>query len=144
MAVLDIDNLDAGDDKYHLGREFTFPTDGNVSAGDAVTFNGSGNLTTTTANDDTLIGCVSNVSAPSDDNWPVKVGGYVVVHKGDSGISRGDTLVPSGSNNGNLASHGSGTYYDNPDTGASDIAANHPIALSSTSSDGDLVLAMYR
>lgn len=142
--TVNVGNLDAGDTKFEYGRTMTFETDGTVSGGDAVKYDASGLLTPTTANEDTWIGVAEQSTIGDDDFESVHVAGLGVVVQCDTGVSEGDVLVPSATNDGHFESHAAGTYVANPDTGGSDIASNHPIALGSTSADGELIVALFR
>lgn len=142
--TVSVGNLDAGDTKFEYGRTMTFETDGTVSSGDAVKYDTNGLLTPTTANNDTWIGVAEASDMGGDDFESVHVAGLGVVVQCDSGVSEGDVLVPSGTNSGHFTSHSAGTYVANPDTGGNDIASNHPIALGSTSADGELIVALFR
>lgn len=141
--------IDAGDSE----EKYTVTLDAgsnSVSGGDAVKFDGSGNITKTTANDDDYVGVVlpttigdDTGNADGDSMESVHVCGLVVNVNVDGSISAGDTLVPSGSTNGQWIAHGNGMYEGNPDTSAGAIAANHPFALED-GSDGDTIRACFR
>lgn len=142
--TVNVANLDAGDTKFEYGRTMTFETDGTVSGGDAVKYDTNGLITTTSANDDTWIGVAEQSNIGGDDFEAVHVAGMGVVVKCDAGVSEGDVLIPSATNPGNFTAHTSGTFVANPDTGADDVASNHPIAMGSTSADGELIVALFR
>ncbi len=134
--------LDAGDKGYPNGETITLDTGGNtVEKGDAVTFDGSGNITQTSATDDEFVGVVQELEA--DDKVTVHIAGLVVAVNIDGSVSAGDTLVPSGTTNGQFVSHTGGMYNPNPDTSADPVASNHPLALES-GADGDVILAALR
>lgn len=139
-----VGNLDAGDTKFEYGRTMTLETDGTVSVGDAVKYDSNGLLTPTNANSDTWIGVAENSTMGDDNFMGIHIAGLGVVVKCDSGVSEGDVLVPSSANSGSFTSHSAGTYVVNSDTGASDVATNHPIAMGSTSADGELIVASFR
>lgn len=133
--------LDKGD--YEQRVTLTLDDGGNsVSEGDAVTFDGSGNITPTSANDDALVGIAHKVS-DNDDKVTVLVSGTVVTVEADGSISKGDTVIPSGGDNGTFVSHTGGMYINNTDSSANDIAANHPYALDSAG-DGENFRAVMR
>lgn len=134
--------IDAGDVKYRPGETVTLDSGSNtVEGGDAVKFDGSGNVTRTTGNSDDLVGVVLPSNYP-DSKVSVHVVGLVLKVTVDGSVSPGDTLVPSGTNDGNFEAHAGGMYEENPDTGAGAIAANHPFTLES-GTDED-VLAVFR
>jgi hypothetical protein len=114
-----------------------------VSGGQAVKFVGSGNITPTTANDDDYVGVVQSKLSESDSKWAVHVCGQVVNVNADGSVDAGDTLVPSGSTDGQWVSHGNGMYESNPDSGGGAIAANHPFSLED-GSDGEVIRAVFR
>lgn len=134
--------LDAGDTEER--SSVTLDAGSNsVSGGDAVKFDGSGNITPTTANSDDYVGVVLNQVAAGDNKWTVHVCGQVVNIKADGAVSAGATLVPSGTTDGHWVSHTGGMYINNTDTGANDVAANHPFALEGAA-DGDVFRAAFR
>lgn len=136
--------VDTGDNKYESGKSVTLPSGSNdVSGGDAVTFDGSGNVTTTTSNSDDLVGVVLPENTGDDDYVTVHVAGLPVAVDIDGSVSAGDTLVPSGTTNGRFESHVGGMYNPNPDSGGDAVAANHPFALED-GSDGDTIVAVFR
>lgn len=135
--------LDAGDteEKYSVTLD---AGSNDVSGGQAVKFDGSGNITPTTANDDDYVGVTLKTLDEGDNKWTVHVCGLVVNVVVDGTASAGDTLVPSGTTNGNWeAFSGNGMYEANPDTGAGPVAANHPFVLEDAT-DGDIVRAVFR
>lgn len=134
--------LDAGDTEERYSVTLDAGSN-DVSGGQAVKFDGSGNLTPTTANDDDYVGVTLDKLGESDNKWTVHVCGLVVHVKVDGTASAGDTLVPSATNNGNWESHAGGMYEANPDTGAGSVAANHPFLLEDAA-DGDVVRAVFR
>jgi hypothetical protein len=136
-------NLDAGDVAYRPGDTVTLDAGSNtVNKGDAVTFDASADLAQCSANDDNLVG-VALEGAEGDGQTSVHVVGLVVAVNADGDINAGDTLIPSGSTNGHFIAHTGGMYITNDDSGANDIAANHPIAMEDAT-DGDVMLAIFR
>lgn len=136
--------VDAGDTE----EKYTVTLDAgsnSVSGGDTVKFDGSGNITKTTANSDDYVGVVQDTlkGSDADSKYPVHVCGLVVNVTVDGTVNAGDTLVPSGTTNGRWEQHGNGMYEDNPDSGAGSIAANHPFALEDAA-DGDTIRACFR
>jgi len=144
-------NLDAGDIGRGFGKSVTLDAGSNdVSAGDCVKFDGSGDITPTTGNEDNYVGVVLPTlkSAPRgesdfDNKYTVHTAGLGVAVRLDGAASAGDTLVPSGTNDGNWEAYAGGMYNGNPDTGADPVAANHPFVLED-GTDGDVVLAVFR
>lgn len=144
-------NLDAGDIGREFGKTVTLDAGENdITAGGAVKFDASGDIVHTSGNGDDYVGVVLPTlkSAPRgesdfDNKYSVHTAGLVVAVRVDGTASAGDTLVPSGTTDGNWESHGSGMYNENPDTGAGSVAANHPFLLEDAA-DGDVVLAVFR
>jgi len=136
--------VDAGDteEKYSV----TLDAGANdVSGGDAVKFDANANITKTTANDDDYVGVVlpTKKAGDHDTKWTVHVCGLVVNVVVDGAVSAGDTLVPSGTTDGQWVSHAGGMYNANPDSGADAVAANHPFVIED-GTDGDTVRAVFR
>lgn len=122
-------NLDAGN--VRGDRTITLDAGSNsVSAGQAVKFDGSGNITPTTANGDDWIGVVQDISDPGDSMWTVEVLGHIISVEVDAngGVSAGETLIPSGNDNGLFSSTTVG-MKSNTDNTNEDLYMNHPVAL---------------
>lgn len=144
-------NLDAGDLGREFGKSVTLDAgDNDITAGGAVKFDGSGDIVHTSANGDDYVGVVLDTlkSAPRgesdfDSKYTVHTCGQVVAVRVDGTANAGDTLVPSGTTDGNWEAHSGGMYEANPDTGAGSVAANHPFLLEDAA-DGDVVLAVFR
>lgn len=138
-------NLNAGDGDYHRGDSILLDAGGNdVSGGDAVKFDGSGNITPTTASTDDFIGVVLPEAEKSDNKWTVHIAGKVVAIQlaSDATASAGDTLIPSGTDNGRFDASADGMVVN---TGSADADAylNHPFALEDGGND-DVILAAMR
>lgn len=137
-------NLDVGDSDYHRGEVLTFDSASNdVSSGDAVTFDGSGDITRTTANADDFIGIVTNVSdEKSDEKYSVHIAGKVVKVQlaSDGTCSEGDVMIPSGTDDGKFNGSTGSLVVD---TSSGDNAyVNHPIALESGGNNDEVLVAM--
>lgn len=111
----------------------TRPTDGTVSAGDAVTWNGSGQLTPVSAESDEVYGVATEHTDVSNagEKAPICVHGVIM---GDvaSGVTAGDQLVADGTNDGRLAASGAGgsVTVDEGGTSTHTIPVNPPQAAS--------------
>ena len=132
--------------------------DNTIEMGGAVKFDGSGNITHTTATGDDVIGVV----VPESDNkgtsiYSVNVFGYVfgaqLDDQGSTDVSPGDVLIPSGDYDGAFtgASSGMSQSVDEGGTATYDLHVNHPVALEAGVGaadggdlDGDVILAFYR
>lgn len=147
-------NLNPGD----VDRERTVTLDAGsntIETGAAVKFDGSGNITMTTAMEDDAIGIVRPEAQISDSMYAVEVFGHVAAVQldddGTTSVSEGDTLVPSGSYDGTWTDgDGSGMTANTGDT-SQPLYMNHPFALESGSGassngnlDGDVILACFR
>lgn len=144
------EGLDAGDDWARDGDVVNHLSAASSSAfvkGDMVKFDGSGNLTATTANGDAYIG-VAKMDAQHSNNStdPVQVRGPVMLNA-DGAISEGDVLLPSGSTNGHVVSHpvaevsDLSVQVDEGGTSTYDLPLNPVVAMESAS-DGDVFRAM--
>ena len=134
--------VDAGDPEEK--KSVTLDAASNsMSGGKAVKFDGSGNITLTTANDDDYVGVTQKKLSESDNKWTVHVCGMVVPVVVDGTVDAGETLVPSGSTDGEWVAHTNGMYEANPDTSAGAVAANHPFAIED-GTDGDTIRAVFR
>jgi hypothetical protein len=147
-------NLDAGD----VDRERTVTLDAgsnSIETGGAVKFDGSGNITMTTAHSDDAIGIVRPEAQISDSKYAVEVFGHVAAVQldddGTTSVTEGDTLIPSASYDGAWTDgDGSGMVANTGDTDQP-LYMNHPFALESGagatangSIDGDVILACFR
>lgn len=138
--------IDAGDTKYRYGQTVTFDAGSNsVSSGDCVKFDGSGNITPTTANADDYVGVVQPHSGGADDDskYAVQIAGLVVAVNIDGSVSAGDTLVPSATTNGYFENVTDSAMTANTGDADTDLYMNHPFALES-GSDGETILASFR
>jgi hypothetical protein len=141
-------NLDAGDGDFHRGD--TIPLDAgsnSVSGGDAVKFDGSGDITKTTANSDDFIGIVRPTTDSGGSKHPVHIAGKVVAVDlaSDGSCSPGDVLIPSATDNG-LFNGAASSLVQAVDEGGSasyNVYTNHPIALDS-GGNNDTVRAIMR
>lgn len=144
-------NLDAGDGDYCRGDTVTLDAGTNsVSAGQAVKFDGSGNITPTTTGGDDLIGVVNREdksAADADSKYVVHIAGHVVAVKlaSDGTASAGDTLIPSGTDNGDFDGVADAMYQAVDEGGSAtyDLYLNHPFALEDGGND-DTILAVMR
>jgi len=144
-------NLDAGDGDYYRGQTVTLDAGFNsVSAGQAVKFDGSGNITPTSGNSDDFIGVVTQEeksAADADSKYVVHIAGHVVAVDlaSDGSASAGDTLIPSGTDNGDFDGVAGAMYQAVDEGGAAtyNLYLNHPFALES-GGNGDTILAVMR
>lgn len=128
-------NLDAGDVRYSPGQKVTFDKGSNtVDGGEAVTFDGSGNLTRAT-DTDFLLGTTlkTNHGADYDNKMTVTIAGPGVVVEVPSGASVGDHVQ------GNSA--GDGTYQT---VSAPDADTGWPMVIEELDSSAGLYVAMFR
>jgi hypothetical protein len=145
------ENLDAGDGGRYRGQTVTLDAGSNsVSGGQAVKFDGSGYITPTTANSEDLIGVVANEdksASDSDSKYTVHIAGHVVAVDlaSDGTASAGDTLIPSGTDNGDFDGVDGAMYQavDEGGTATYDLYLNHPFALEDGGND-DTILAVMR
>lgn len=139
-------NLNAGDEGREYGRTVTLDAGSNdIFYGGAVKFDGSGNIAHTTASSDDFIGVVLPESdEKSDSKYTVHVAGHVVAVAlaSDASANPGDTLIPSGTDDGAFDGVASGMTANTGDADTS-IYSNHPFALESGGND-DVILACMR
>lgn len=125
--------LKLGQRAYGNGADtITLDSDGSGSAGDAVTFNGSGQVTPVSASDDDIIGVLTEDSpADAGDAVGVHLQGAVVANVAGS-VSTGDVLEPDGTNAGRLTTNAQGSSYevDEGGTAVYRLSMDHPRALS--------------
>lgn len=137
-------NLDVGDSDFHRGEVLTFDSAANdVSSGDAVTFDGSGDITRTTANADDFIGIVTNVSdEKGDEKYSVHIAGKVVKVQlaSDGTCSAGDLVIPSATDAGKFNGETGGLVVDT--SSGNNAYVSHPIALESGGNDEEVLVAM--
>lgn len=110
----------------------TLPSDGTGEAGDAVTWNASGELTPVTAAADELAGVLTANSPDSaGEKVSVCVHGLVMANV-DGTVAMSDVLEPEGTNAGRLAANAQGSHQtiDEGGTAIYDIATAHPRAYS--------------
>lgn len=139
-------NLNAGDEARHKGEAVTLDAGSNtISVGGAVKFDGSGNITHTTANADDYLGIVLPESEEkADSKYTVRVAGDVIAVPlaSDATASAGDTLIPSGTDDGKFASATTGMAVNTGDAD-SDVYTNHPFALED-GGNNEVILAVHR
>jgi hypothetical protein len=139
-------NLNAGDEAREMGRTVTLDAgDNDIFYGGAVKFDGSGNITHTTANADDFIGVVLPQSdEKSDSKYSVHIAGQVIAVPlaSDGTASPGDTLIPSGTDNGTFDGVASGMTANTGDADTS-VYSNHPFALETGGND-EVILACMR
>jgi len=142
-------NLDAGDGDRYRGQTISLDSASNtVNDGDAVKFDGSGDITQTTANGDNYIGVVlpEDKSGSDDDNIrTVHVSGNIVAVQLDStaSVGAGDTLVPSDEDNGAWESDPNSEGMTVDTSSGNTGFVNHPFALESGGND-EVILACFR
>lgn len=143
-----VSNLDAGDGDYYRGESVTLDAGPNsVSGGDAVKFDGSGYITPTTADGDDYIGVVLPEAEKADNKWTVHVCGKIVAVQlaSDATATAGDTLIPSGTDNGQFDAAGNGMVQAVDEGGSAtySLYMNHPFALED-GGNSDTILAVHR
>lgn len=116
----------------------SLPTDGTVTAGDAVTWDGSGNLTQVSAASDEVVGVATEHTdvSNSGEKAPICIQGAIMADV-DGAVTSGDVLEPEGTNAGRLAANAQGSHHtvDEGGTATYDLAMNHPRAYSDAGGD---------
>lgn len=111
----------------------TLPTDGTVSEGDAVTWDGTGQLTPVAAAGDEVVGVATEHTTVSSagDKAPICVHGLIMANV-EGTVGYGDVLEPEGTNAGRLAANAQGGHHtvDEGGTAVYDLALDHPRAYS--------------
>lgn len=111
----------------------TLPTDGTVTQGDAVTWDGTGQLTQVSVVGDEIVGVATehtDVSAAGE-KAPICVHGLIMADVA-SAVGYGDVLQPDGTDAGRLAANAQGSHHtvDEGGTAVYDLAVDHPRAYS--------------
>lgn len=140
-------NLDAGDGDFYRGDAIPLDSGSNeVGDGELVKFDGEGLITPTTAEDDDYVGVVLPEDKADDEDGvrTVHVAGRVLAVQlaSDATASPGDTLIPSGTDDGRFDASESGMSANTGDSDT-DLYLNHPFALEDGEND-DVILACFR
>lgn len=137
-------SLDLGDNPWPAMANqitVTLDSDGAGSAGDAVGFDASDQVTPVSAADDDLVGILPEDSpASAGDDVAVVIFGPVIANA-TSGLAAGNVSEPEGTNNGRLAANGDGRRrsVDEGGTAVYALAQGNPwclIAAGGTLPDG--------
>lgn len=130
---------DLGDIVYQGSIVITRPSDGTGTAGDAVTWDGTGQLTPVSAAADEVVGVLTDDSPDSaGDMVAVCVEGLAIANV-DGAVAAGDVLQPEGTNAGRLAANAQGGHHtvDEGGTAIYDLALHNPRAYSAAGGDVD-------
>lgn len=137
--------IDAGDNWTADAYALTLTSDGSGSQGDLVKYDGSGQVTPTTANGDPVAGVLAEDSPGSaGDEVVVWVHGPVMLNA-DGSVSEGDVLQPSGTTNGHAVAadtnEGLATAVDEGGTDTYDIYSKYVMSFEGSVADGDVFRA---
>lgn len=126
-------SLDLGDSPWPgVGNQITvtLESDGSGTAGQAVKFNASDQVTPVTASGDDLVGVLSEDAPAAGEDVSVVVFGPVIADA-TSGLSAGNVTQPEGTNNGRLAANAQGRQQsvDEGGTAIYDLAQGNPWCL---------------
>lgn len=113
-------------DADHVG----LPSDGTGTAGDFVTFDGSGQVTPVSAAGDDVIGVLAEDAPAAGEDVGVHLQGAVVANVAGT-VTAGDVLEPDGTNAGRTTTNSDGTHkaVDEGGTATYSLAMDHPRAL---------------
>lgn len=130
---------EAGDVVFPGSIVITRPSDGTGDAGDAVTWDGSGNLTPVTAVGEEVAGILTENSPDAAGEMVALCVEGLAIANVDGAVALGNVLEPEGTTAGRLAANAQGSHQtvDEGGTAVYDLAMQHPRAYSAAGGDVD-------
>lgn len=132
-------SLDKGDYGVEVDHAVvrTEESDGTGSAGDAVTMNGSGQVSQYSSDGADFYGVLAEDSPNTGEDVAVVIHGDAIVNAGGS-ITVGDLVELPGNTNGRVEQNTNGTEVDVDEDGSDDYTVPHATAKALTDSGGTL------